>query len=96
MSTPMDTNLNMLSDESSQLVDMTQYRQVIGSLMYLMNTRTYICFVVNNLSRYPVKPRQVHLIGAKHAMRYLKGTIDFGLYYIRDHDYILYGYTDLD
>ena len=42
MATPMDTNLKLLSDESSELVDMTQDRQIIGSLMYLMNTRPYI------------------------------------------------------
>ena len=39
MDTPMDTNLKLLPDESPELVDMTQYRQIIGSLMYLMNTR---------------------------------------------------------
>ena len=47
--------------------------------MYLMNTRPYICFVVNTLSQYLVKPRRVYLIAAKHVMRYLKGRID--LYY---------------
>ena len=36
------------------------------------------------------------MISAKHVMRYLKGTIDLGLYYGRDHDYKLYGYTDSD
>ena len=35
----MDTNLKLLSNETSELVDMTQYRHIIGSLMYLMNTR---------------------------------------------------------
>ena len=50
MATPMDTNLKMLSDETSELVDMTQYRQIIGPLMYLTNTRPDICFVVNTLS----------------------------------------------
>ena len=59
-----------------------------------MNTWPDIFFVVNTLSMYLVKPRQVHLIAAKHVMRYLKGMIDFGLYYVRDHDYRLYGYTD--
>ena len=39
MATPMDTNLKLLSDETSELVDMTHYRHIIGSLMYLMNTR---------------------------------------------------------
>ena len=64
--------------------------------MYLTNTRPDICFVVNTLSQYLVKPKWVHLIAAKHVMRYLKGTIDLGLYYGRDHDYNLYGYTDSD
>ena len=49
---------------------------------------------MNTPIQYLVKPRCVHLIVAKHVMKYLKGTIDFGLYYDRDHDYILYGYMD--
>ena len=96
MDTPMDTNLKLLSDESSKLVDMTQYRQIIGSLMYLRNTRPYICVVVNTLSQCLVKPKPVHVIIAKHLMRYLKGMIEFGLCYDGDHDNRLYGYTNKD
>ena len=73
---------------------MTQYKHFIGSLMYVMNTRPYICFIVNTLIQYLVKPRWVHLIVAKHVMRYLKGIMDLGIYYGRDHDYRLYGYMD--
>jgi hypothetical protein len=72
------------------------YRQIIGSLMYLMNTRPDICFVVNTLSQYLVEPRCVHLVVAKHVMRYLKGTLDFGLCYNGDQDFRLIGYTALD
>jgi hypothetical protein len=43
-----------------------------------------------------VEPIRVHLVAAKHVMRYLKGTLDYGLCYTRDHDFKLYGYTDLD
>ena len=50
MATAMDTSMKLLSDETSELVDMNQYRQIIGSLMYLMSTRPYICFVVNTKS----------------------------------------------
>ena len=64
--------------------------------MYLTNTRPDMCFAVNTLSQYLVQPRQVHLVAAKHVMRYLKGTIDFGLYYDGIHEYRLYGYTDVD
>ena len=72
MATPMDSNLKLLADDSSELVDVTQYRQIIGSLMYLTNTRPDICFAVNALSQYLVQPRWVHLIATKHVMRYLK------------------------
>ena len=50
MATPMDTNLKVLSDETSELVDMTHFKQIIGSLMYLTNTRPYILFTMNTLS----------------------------------------------
>ena len=96
MATPMDSSLKWLADDSSELVDVTQYSRIIGLLMYLTNTRPDICFSVNTLSQYLVQPRWVHLIAAKHVMRYLKGTIDFGLYYDGSHEYRLYGYTDAD
>jgi hypothetical protein len=57
MNTPMETNLNLL------------YRHIIGSLMYLTNTRLDICFVVNTMSQYLVEPKRVHLVVAKHVMR---------------------------
>ena len=74
MTTPMASNLKLLSDASSESVDATMYHRMIGPLMYLMNTRPNICFVVNTL-------RHVHLMVAKHAMRYLKGTVNYGIKY---------------
>ena len=49
MATPMTSNLKLLSDASSETVDATMYHQVIGSLMYLTNTRPDICFATNTL-----------------------------------------------
>ena len=57
MASPMASNLKLLSDASSETVDTTMYRQMIGSLMYL---RPDICFAVNTL-------RHVHLMVAKHV-----------------------------
>jgi hypothetical protein len=96
MNTPMETKLKLLVDTSSKLIDATLYRQIIGSLMYLTNTRPDICFVVNTLSQFLVEPRRVHLVVAKHVMRYLKGTLEFGFSYNGDHDFRLSGYTDSD
>ena len=49
MATLMDSNLKLLADDSSKLVDVTQYREIIGSLMYLTNTRLDICFCCEHL-----------------------------------------------
>jgi hypothetical protein len=96
MNTPMEMKLKLLVDTSSELIDATLYRQIIGSLMYLTNTRPDICFFVNTLSQFLVEPRHGHLVVGKHVMRYLKGTLDCGLSYDGDHDFTLSGYTDSD
>jgi hypothetical protein len=44
MATPMDSNLKLLVNDSSDLVDLTLYKQIIGPMMYLTNTRPDICF----------------------------------------------------
>jgi hypothetical protein len=77
-----------------ETVDVTLYRKMVGSLMYSTNTRLDICFVVNTLSQYMEHPMQVHLVAVKHVITYLKGTLDYGLRYVTDHDFGLYGYSD--
>ena len=51
ITTPMASNLKLLSDASSEAIDVTVYHQMIRSLMYLTNTRSGICFVMNTLSQ---------------------------------------------
>ena len=94
MSTLMTTNLKLLNDDTSEAVDATLYRQIIGSLMYLTNTRLDICFVVNTVSQYMVNLEHIHLVGAKHVMRYLKGTLDYGIRYASNGKIRLHGFTD--
>ena len=81
ITTPMEYNLKILSDDSYESVDATMYRQMIGSLMYLMKTGSDICFAMNTLSQFLTDPRHIHSIDAKHVLRYLKGTVDYGLKY---------------
>ena len=96
MATPMTTNLNLLNDDTLEPIDATLYRQIIGSLMYLTNTRPDICFVVNTLSQYMVNHKHIHLVGEKHVMRHQKGTLDYGLRYASDGDIRLHRFTDSD
>lgn len=71
MTTPMITNLKRLRSSESSPVDPSKYRQLIGALMYVVNTRPDICFAVNVLSQFQVEPKHDHWIAAKHILRYL-------------------------
>jgi hypothetical protein len=62
-------------------VDATVYQQLVGSLMYLVNTRPDICYAVNQLSQAMVNPTKLFWKAGKHVLRYLKGTYKYGLWY---------------
>ena len=72
------------------------YRQMIRSLMYLTNTRPNIFFAVNTLSQFLTDPRHVHLIVAKHILRYLRRIIDYGIKYEANQKINLEGNVDSD
>lgn len=98
MHTPMESNLKKLSVSAtnSGFADPSEYRQLIGSLMYLVNTRPDICYAVNALSQFMSLPKLVHLVAAKHILRYLRGTIGYGLKYSLNTPILLEGYSDSD
>ena len=64
--------------------------------MFLKNTRPGICFVVNTLIQFLMDPRHVHLVTAKHVLRYLKGTMDCFLKYDVNQKTKLHSYVDSD
>ena len=98
MGITMTANLTKLGDSatSSQSVDSTLYRHRIGSLMYLVHTRPDICYTVNALSQFMSDSKHIHLVAAKHVLRYVRGTITYGLRYTSSSGVLLFGYSDLD
>ena len=76
-----------IKPEAIESVDAMMYRQMICSLMYVMNTRLYIFFVVNTL-------RHVHLMVVKHVVRYLKATVEYGIKYDTNQKTNLHDYVD--
>jgi hypothetical protein len=56
---------------------------LVGSLIYLTNTRPDIAYSVGKVARYMTTPRQTHWIAAKRILRYIKGTLDNGIWYTR-------------
>lgn len=70
------------ADDEPKLEAKYPYSSAIGSLSYLANTtRPDIAFSVNLLARFTHDPTARHWQGVKAILRYLKGTLDYGLYY---------------
>jgi len=79
VSNPSETNSKLDECTEEEKVDSTMFRQIVGSLRYLCNSRPDICYSVSVISRFMYDPRKSHLIAAKRILRYIKGTIDLGL-----------------
>ena len=78
---PMQQNVKLSCDDGSKEVNSTMYRQMVGSLNYLTTTRPDIAYYVSVLSQFMAKPQESHWNAAKEVLRYLKGTLDYGIKY---------------
>ena len=94
--TPMPTATKLDQDESGKKVDITSYRGMIGSLLYLTASRPDIMFSTCLCARFQSDPRESHLIVVKRIFRYLKGSPTLGIWYPKDTGFDLVGYTDSD
>ncbi|KAL4568673.1 hypothetical protein LXL04_024288 [Taraxacum kok-saghyz] len=70
-----------LQHDDAEPVDETVFKQLVGSLMYITTTRPDIQFVVSFISRFMSKPTETHFAAAKRVMRYIQGTLDYGIWY---------------
>ncbi|GJS14470.1 retrovirus-related pol polyprotein from transposon TNT 1-94 [Tanacetum coccineum] len=94
--TPMATKPKLDADLSGKLVDQTDYRSKIGSLMYLTSSRPDIVQAVCYCARYQARPTEKHLKEVKRIFRYLRGTINMGLWYPKDSGFELTAFSDAD
>ncbi|XP_074323621.1 secreted RxLR effector protein 161-like [Apium graveolens] len=70
---------------------------MVGGPRYLVHTRPDIAYSVGVVSRYMEKPTKKHLDAVKRILRYIKGTIQYGLVYSKDSgNNILTGFSDSD
>ena len=74
METPLAGNWRKEDATLGEVVDATIYRQLVGSLIYLVNTRLEICYAVKQLSQVMVKPTKLFWKAGKHVLRYLRST----------------------
>ncbi|GJV45936.1 retrovirus-related pol polyprotein from transposon TNT 1-94 [Tanacetum coccineum] len=94
--TPMEIKDKLDLDQNGSPVDATKYRSMIGALMYLTSSRPDIVHATCLCARYQAKPTEKHLKEVKRIFRYLRGTVNMGLWYTKDSGFELTGFSYAD
>ncbi|KAL8110531.1 hypothetical protein AgCh_026309 [Apium graveolens] len=94
---PMNPKESIPKDEGGKLVDTTEFKSIVGGLSYLVHTWPNIAYSVGIIRRYMEKPIMLHQHPPKRILRYIKGTLEYGLVYMKNsRNNILSGYSDSD
>jgi hypothetical protein len=93
---PFQSGVKISTTCTSPEVDATLYHQLVGSLLYLNHTRPDLSFVFGLVARYMQTPHEIHWKVAKRILRYVRGTVQFGIHYSLGGTPLLVGFTDSD
>ncbi|KAG9454272.1 hypothetical protein H6P81_007176 [Aristolochia fimbriata] len=96
MRTPMSATDRICRDENGTLADPTLYRSMIGSFLYLTASRPDIYYSVGLCARFQSAPKESHVKSVKKIIRYVKNTINLGIWYAVNTSNALAGYSDAD
>lgn len=94
----MEQRIKLATAKKGTERDVTKYRSIIGSLRYLVNTRPDLSFAVGLVSRFMEAPNKEHWNAVKRIVRYIAGTLDYGVKLKKGgvNGLSLLGYTDSD
>ncbi|GJY19443.1 retrovirus-related pol polyprotein from transposon TNT 1-94 [Tanacetum coccineum] len=92
--TPMVEKSKLDEDTQGKAVDLTHYHRMIGTLMHLTASRPDLTFIVCMCAWYQAKPTKKHLHDVKRIFKYLRGTLNRGLWYPKDSSIALTAYAD--
>ncbi|XP_038683045.1 uncharacterized mitochondrial protein AtMg00810-like [Tripterygium wilfordii] len=95
-STPLEPNIKLKPSDGTPLSDITLYRQLVGSLVYLTVTRPDIAYAVHVVSQFMSAPRSSHYEAVIHILRYIKATLYYGLHFSAASSLELRAYSDFD
>ena len=94
--TPFLSRVKLEDGGETPLVDITLYRQLVRIFLYLTHSRPDLSYEVGVVSRFMKEPHELHWKAAKHILRYVQGTITFGINYVVVYTLDLIGFTDSD
>lgn len=96
ISTPIVIGYKLSKDDDSREVDKIWYRSMIGILMYVISFRLDIMQDVGMLARFQSDQKETHALAIKGISKYLKGTMELGIWYPRDGNFSFISYFDVD
>ena len=94
VSTPMITGCKLSKEDEYEEVDQRLYRSMIGSLLYVTASRPDVMQAVGQVARFQGAPKEIHIMAVKRIFMYLKGTMDFGLWYPKGNELTLISYLE--
>ena len=94
--TPMSPNVKLTVNLLGKSVVSSLYRSMISSLLYLIASRPDISYSVGVCARYQTNPKESHMTALKRIIKYVKTTAEFGVWYSKDTNDVLVGYSDAD
>jgi hypothetical protein len=94
--TPVDLQVKLAGDSGPPVENASQFRSIAGALQYLTFTRPDIAYAVQQICLHMHDPREPHLTAMKRILRYLQGTLHYGLLLRRSSSSDLVAYTDAD
>nr|GEX10454.1 retrovirus-related Pol polyprotein from transposon TNT 1-94 [Tanacetum cinerariifolium] len=94
--TPMVEKSKLDDDKERKVVDLSHYRGMIGTLLYLIASRPDLQFTICMCARYQARPTEKHVHAVKRIFRYLRGTVNRGLWYPKDSSVALTAFADAD
>ncbi|GJV81975.1 ribonuclease H-like domain-containing protein [Tanacetum coccineum] len=93
--TPVDT-YSKLGDDDDPIFDPKLYRSLAGSLQYLTFTCPDISYAMQQICLYMHDPREPHFSALKRILRYVRGTLDYGLQLFSSSTTSLVAYSNAD
>ena len=96
VSTPMITRHKLSKDDEYKEVDQKIYASMIDRLLYVIGSRPDVMQAVGQVDRFQETPNESHVLAIKMIFRYLKGTIEFGIWHPKGNEMNLVSYIDVD
>lgn len=96
ISTLITHGVVLCRDDGVEIIDEATYKRIVGILMFLTHTRPNIAYSISLVSRYMIEPSKIHIKVGKRILKYVKGTINFGIHYYTCKRFELVGFSDLD